>query len=87
MILELFEYNDKQFPVRSVYIINVEYYGQARWAKFADWELWAEIEDDVNNGVEEAIQIENEIYHFCDSGFIASNPSDNEIIKYIKKRL
>lgn len=51
----------------------------------ADYELWAAIEGDCEFGNQEAVCIDNEIYFYCDSGFIASNPTENEVIDYMHK--
>ena len=85
MILEIYEYNGKEFPVRSVYLMSVLRKEQAEWAKFADYELSEAIRKDLDDDVREAIDIDNEIYHYFDSGFIASNPTDDEIIKRLKQ--
>ena len=49
----------------------------------ADYELWAAIEDDYEEGDKEAIWIDNNVYFYCDSGFIASNPTESEVIEYM----
>ena len=53
--------------------------------KVADYELWAAIEDDYENESSarhsEAVGIDNDIYFYCDSGFIASDPTDEQIIE------
>ena len=49
----------------------------------ADYELWAAIEDDYEDGDKEAVWIDNNVYFYCDSGFIASNPTESEVIEYM----
>ena len=51
----------------------------------ADYELWAAIEDDYEDGDEDAVWIDDKIYFYCDSGFIASNPTESEVIEYMNK--
>lgn len=87
MTLEFIEYKGVQYPVRLVYLMNVEFHGQCENAYIADVELWAAIESDCDAGVREAIDIDNDIYFYCDSGFIASEPTDDEIIEYLKERI
>ena len=53
----------------------------------ADSDLWAAIEDDFNDGVQDAIDIDNEIFYYCDSGFVASKPSEKKVIEYFKNEV
>ena len=53
MTVEYFEYKGIQYPVRLVYLMNVEYHGQCENAYIADYELWAAIKDDYDAGVKE----------------------------------
>ena len=34
----------------------------------------------------EAAWIDNNVYFYCNSGFIASNPTESEVIEYMNKR-
>lgn len=75
------EWNGKKFPVREVELPE-ELGGFA--ANVADYELWRAIEayyllDD------DARSIDNSIYYYCDSGFIESDPTDEEIVEYLIK--
>lgn len=58
--------------------IDIEY-------MIADVELYNTIESDYDNGSREAMDIDCDIYYYCDSGFIASNPSEEKIIEYFKE--
>lgn len=49
----------------------------------ADYELYVALEDDINARDIDARMIDQDIYFYCDSGFIASDPSDEEIIRYL----
>lgn len=51
----------------------------------ADYELSKAIEQDCENGDIDALNIDSEIYYFCDSGFVASHPSEEKVIKYFSK--
>lgn len=71
----------KNFPVRYVWL--PEDMGGIK-AKIADFELWDAISDYCERGDREYIDLDNTIFFYCDSGFIASNPTDEEIIDYLK---
>lgn len=51
----------------------------------ADIELWFAIEDGYNNDGHCEVSIDNMIYYYCDSGFIASNPTEEEVISEFKE--
>ncbi len=76
------QWHGENFPVREVNL--PESWGYYNPVNVADVELWWAIEEDCNNGNEEAIEIDNSIFFFCDTGFIESDPTDEEIIKYLQ---
>lgn len=53
----------------------------------ADIELWFDLEEDYENGDTMAIGIDNSIFYYCDSGFVASKPTEEEVIKYFENVL
>lgn len=53
----------------------------------ADIELWFALEEDYENGDTMAIGIDNSIFYYCDSGFVASEPTEEEVIKYFENVL
>lgn len=76
------EWNGKKFPVREVMFEVCD--NMETSIKVADSDLWREIEayyllDD------DARAIDNSIFYYCDSGFIASDPTDEEIVEYLTK--
>lgn len=75
-------WNGKEFPVRVV-MLPQELGGYK--ANVADFELWNAIEDAYYDGDKTANNIDDYIYYYCDSGFIASDPTDEEIIEYLIK--
>ena len=81
------EWNGKKYPIRLVPVDEVEV-GFSPIA-VADYDLWTAIEyayeHEDSDKHSEAVALDNEIYYYCDSGFIASDPSDNEIRKYLRK--
>ena len=85
MTVEYIEYKGKSYPTRWVYLMNALFKGQCALVQIADYELWEAIRNDYDAGIAEAIEIDNGIYFYCDSGFIASEPTDDEIIEYLKK--
>lgn len=77
------EWYGKKFPVRVVKLPE-ELGGFV--ANVADYELWAAIEDDCEEDNAFAISIDNSIYFYCDSGYIASDPTDEEIVEYLREQ-
>lgn len=77
------EWDGKMFPVREVMFEVCD--GMETVVKVADVDLWDAIEEDYNNGNSDAHALDNDIYYYCDYGFIASNPTDEEIVEYLIK--
>ena len=77
------EWDGKKFPVRTVVFPIQE--GFDTPINVADISLWDAIEKDYNNGNSEAHALDNDIYFYCDYGFIASDPTDEEIVDYLIK--
>lgn len=79
------EWYGKKYPVRVV-PVDETVVGFSP-IKVADHELWAAIEYAYDHEDcdlhEEAVALDNEIYYYCKSGFIASDPSDEKIIEYL----
>ena len=82
------EWYGVKFPVRVLPVDEVEVGFSP--IKVADTALWAAIECDYNHedaeNHSEAVDLDNEIYYYCDSCFIASDPSDEEIREYLKEQ-
>ena len=80
------EWNGKMFPVREIQL--PEELGGFE-TKVADIELWFAIEYacDHESHVRhsEAVDLDREIYFYCDYGFIASDPTDKKIVDYLIK--
>ena len=76
------EWNGKMFPVREIHL--PEELGGYN-ANVSDVDLWDAIEEDYNNGNSEAHALDNDIYFYCDYGFIESDPTDEEIVEYLIK--
>ena len=76
------EWDRKKFPVRVV-SVDAEHFGYSP-IKVADYELWHAIEAYYLLN-DDARAIDNSIYFYCDSGFIASDPTDKEIVDYLIK--
>lgn len=49
----------------------------------ADIELWSAIARDYEDDEPTAVDIDNSIYYYCDSGFVASKPTEEEVIEYL----
>ena len=51
----------------------------------ADNELWSAIEKDYEDNNSMAIEIDNLIFYFFYNGFVASEPTEEEVIKYFEE--
>lgn len=78
---DFIEWKGEKFPVRT---ITLPEKSGGYETTVADIELWAAIEDAYNRNDAVANEIDNEIYYYCDSGFIASDPTDEEILEALK---
>jgi len=77
------EWDGKKFPVREVMFKVCD--DTETVVKVADIDLWDAIEEDYNNGNSEAHALDNDIYFYCDYGFIANDPTDEKIVEYLIK--
>lgn len=81
------EWDGSQYPVRVIPIDESN--GAGSPVNVADYELWAAIEADYEDDKSEkhakAVALDNDIFYYCDSGFIASDPTDDEVREYLKK--
>ena len=78
-------YKGIDYPTIEIALSKVSDIESNELVTITDYELWAAIEDDYRNGDEEALWIDNNVYFYCDSGFIASNPTESEIIEYMNE--
>lgn len=76
------EWDGKKFPVREV-MLPEELGGFT--ANVATIDLWDAIEAAYNVGCRKANNIDNNIYFYCERGFIESDPTDKEIVEYLLK--
>ena len=74
------EWYGKKFPVRTVVFPIQE--GFDTPINVADLSAH---EHEGHPKRREAIELDNDIYYYCDYGFIASDPTDEEIIEYLIK--
>ena len=81
------EWDGKKFPVREVMFEVC--YGMETVVKVADISLWDAIENaydvEYHPNHKEAVGIDDDIYYYCEYGFIASDPTDEEIVEYLIK--
>lgn len=81
------EWDGKKFPVREVMFEVC--YGMETVVKVADLSLRNAIvyaydhESHVRHS--EAVDLDRQIYYYCDYGFIESDPTDEEIVDYLIK--
>lgn len=78
-------YKGIDYPTIEIPLSKVSDIESDEIVTIADCELWVAIEDDYYNGDKEAVWLDNKIYFYCDSGFIASNPTESEVIEYMNK--
>ena len=76
-------YKGIDYPTIEIALSKVSNIESNELVTIADYELWAAIEDDYEDGDTEALWIDNNVYFYCDSGFIASNPTESEVIEYM----
>ena len=76
-------YKGIDYPTIEIALSKVSNIESNELVTIADYELWATIEDDYEDGDKEAVWIDNNVYFYCDSGFIASNPTESEVIEYM----
>ena len=76
-------YKGIDYPTIEIAVSKVSNIESNELVTIADYELWAAIEDDYEDGDKEAVWIDNNVYFYCDSGFIASNPTESEVIEYM----
>ena len=76
-------YKGIDYPTIEIALSKVSNIESNELVTIADYELWAAIEDDYEDGDKEAVWIANNVYFYCDSGFIASNPTESEVIEYM----
>ena len=79
------EWNGKKFPVREVMFEVCD--DMETIVKVADISLWDAIENayDVkyHPNHKEAVGIDDDIYYYCEYGFIESDPTDEKIVEYL----
>lgn len=78
-------YKGVKYPTIEISLSKVSDIESDEIVSIADYELWAAIEDDYENGVKDAVWLDDKIYYYCESGFIASNPTEDEVIEYMNK--
>ena len=84
MTKEIVTYKGVQYPLRQVWLDDVYNEGYLIgdvWV--ADYDLYAAYKEDYENNVKEIVDLDCRIFFFCDSGFIASDPTDEEIVEYL----
>ena len=81
-------YKDSTYDAIEIesYKIDKEVTDEDVMFTICDIELWWDVlEKPCMEGDKEANDIDNQIYYYCDSGFCASNPTEEEVIAYFKK--
>lgn len=81
------EYNGKSYPCVEVDFEDVYNDGTSFLTLVAEEPLWNVLEDKVNDGEEEATEIDNMIAYYLPDGFLANNPTYEEVVAEIKRWL
>lgn len=76
-------YKGIDYPTIEIALSKVSDIESDEIVTITDYELWAAIEEDFEKGVKDAVWLDDDIYFYCDSGFIASNPTESEVIEYM----
>lgn len=75
-------YKGIDYPTIEIPLSKVSDIKSDEIVTIADCELWGAIEEDYYYGDKEAVWIDDNVYFYCDGCFIASNPTEEEVIKY-----
>ena len=82
-------YKDVKYPIIEIArnLIDSEWKNTDSSLSYmiADKELWFAIEKDYEDNNSMAIEIDNLIFYYCDNGFVASEPTEEEVIKYFEE--
>ncbi len=81
------EWKGQNFPIRTITLPEDFFEMAGVKVNVADVDLYHAYEVEYENGDMHANAIDETIYYFCDSGFIASDPSDEEIIRYLRRNV
>lgn len=79
------DYRGNSYPVILISLDKVSDISSSEIVRIADISLWDAIEDDYNNGVREAVDLDNDIYFYCGYGVIDSFKSEEQVCEYIKE--
>ncbi len=79
------EYKGKSYPTIEIELNKVSDIDSSHIVILADTSLWDAIEEDYNNEVIDAINIDNDVYYYMDYGFINDNVTEKDVIEYMKK--
>lgn len=88
MIRTFVEYGGWQYPAIQIeaYKIDKEVTNKNLMYTICDVEFWNDVlERPCMSGDAEANEVDSEIYYYCDSGFCASEPTEEQVIEYFKE--
>ena len=80
------EYKGERYPTIEISLNKISDIESEERVVLADIELFFAIEEDYENDVYEAVDIDNSVYYYCDSGFVESCPSESEVIEYMSDK-
>ena len=79
------EYNGVFYPTIDIELNKVSDVESDEFVTLADASLWDAIEKDYYNDVSEAEDIDNDVYFYCEHGFIESVENEWEVVDYMAK--
>jgi len=88
--MEKFEVNIHgiSFPIREIEI--GDFFGDGSdygVVRVADEQMWDEYEEEYDNGDSEICALDDSIFFFCESGYLSTDPTDEELLAYLKKHV
>lgn len=86
---EIVKINGKEFEIRTLSLTEWrEKIGDSVFPeeeiRVADIALWDELENEIyvkNN--QECVELDNSIIFYCENGYLATNPTDEELVNYL----
>ena len=78
-------FNGKDYPTISIEgsKIDPECETDAMYT-ICDIDLWDALRPLVDDGNDKAYHIDEQVFFYCDNGFVASEPTEQEVIDYFK---
>jgi len=84
--MKTIEYKGKEYPIFTINMGDVcDTNSCETWV--SEVRLWEAIENDFNDEVEEAVEIDNSIVYYLPDGFLKEGTTYEEVIEYVKQNM